>query len=1048
MSTLGLYEQLINKVIHAKLLALDKDKFYIKEDVLDRAEAAQYLSAYLSDIIRSALSSFSADDAIDKQIELSNKLIRLLRDELADETFDDDLIWVEGRILSAILSKTNASFTDFDRHLREITPLTRLTHSELFTGNNSGISFDSELRKEILSADEICFLVSFIKWTGIRIFEKELRAFTDSGRRLRVITTSYMGATDLKAVEFLASLKHTEVRVSYNTESERLHAKAYLFLRNTGFHTGYIGSSNISRSALTSGLEWNLKITTQEVKHIIDKSQKTFETYWQDKSFEPFNLATDTLKLQTALRRQRASTQADISVYFDIKPHAFQQEILDRLQAERSLHERFRNLIVAATGTGKTVVSAFDYKYYRQNNQRARLLFVAHRKEILEQAMATFRGVLRDANFGELWVEGIIPDSYEHVFASVQTLNNAIDKLPLTADYYDYVVIDEVHHIAATSYRPVLQKFSPIILLGLTATPERMDNENILTDFCNTIAAEIRLPEALNKGLLCPFQYFGLTDAVDLSDVQWRNGRYVPGELSKLYTRNDLRVGQIINQLQKYVNDLQNVRALGFCITQEHAQYMAEKFLLAGLKADYLVSSRSEGRAELRSRLRNKDINYLFVVDIFNEGVDIPEVDTLLFLRPTESLTVFLQQIGRGLRLSEGKECLTVLDFVGNARPEYSFEDKFRALVGRTTTSIQKEVENDFPHLPLGCSIVLEKKAKDYVLQNIRAATQLNRNQLIIKIRNYRHQTTLPLTLRNFSELNHIQLPLIYRRDKDSWHRLCADAGIQESFSEVNELEIVRAIRKKWLAGGSVSYFNFIERLAKQGFKVDVKRLSTIEQQFCLMLHYDIWQQAGGFADLSESIQAVGRNPVLVNEIREVISLLTDHTNVVEKLIDLPYDQPLRVYGRYTRDQILAAFNIHTFTRRSSSREGVVYSPELQTELLFVTLHKSAKDYSPTTLYNDYAVSEDQFHWQTQNRVSPNTPTGQSYIKHREQEKHILLFVREANENQYGANFGYVFLGKVNYLSHEGARPMNINWGLEEALPAYLWHDTVKMAVG
>ncbi|MFD2570098.1 DUF3427 domain-containing protein [Spirosoma soli] len=1046
MLSLGLYEQLISKVIHAKLNELDRTQFYVKNEPLDRAEAAQYLTNYLSRVIRTALSLFNSEDSIERQIDLANRIIRLLRDELADEAFEDDLVHVEGRVLAAIFAKTNASFTDLDHYLQEITPATRLSQSELFTGNNRGISLDTELRKEIRSADEICFLVSFIKWTGIRIFERELRDFTDSGRRLNIITTSYMGATDLKAVEFLASLKNTEVRISYNTDNERLHAKAYLFLRNTGFHTGYIGSSNISHSALTSGLEWNLKITTLEVSHIIDKFRKTFDTYWHNADFEPFDPVHDVPKLNIALRRQREPSQTDVSVYFDLRPFPYQQEILEHLQAERSLHGRFRNLVVAATGTGKTVLSAFDYKRFRQTSASARLLFVAHRKEILEQALTTFRGVLRDANFGELWVDGLVPDRYDHVFASVQTLNNVVSNLPMTANYYDYVVIDEVHHIAANSYRPILRKFEPMILLGLTATPERADGADILADFCNTIAAEIRLPEALNRKLLCPFQYFGLTDTVDLSGVQWRNGRYVPGELTRLYTANDTRIGQIISQLKKCLNDLHDVRALGFCVSQEHAQYMAEKFTLAGIEADYLVSGRTEDRAELRNRLRAKDINYLFVVDIFNEGVDIPEVDTLLFLRPTESLTVFLQQLGRGLRLADGKDCLTVLDFVGNARPEYRFDDKFRALVGRTKTSMLTEVERDFPHLPLGCSIVLEKKAKEYILHNIRSATQLTRGQLIAKISNFRHQTTLPLTLKNFCELNHLPLPLIYKRG--SWLRLCAEAGVRADFDTVNEAEIVRAIRLKWLSGGSVSYLSFVRRLAHQQFVVEVSSLSPLEQQFCLMLHYDVWQQAGGFASLTESIRAIGRNSALAEEIVELLNILIDRIEVVEKFIDLPYNQPLRVHGRYTRDQVLAAFGIHTFSKRSSSREGVVYSAELNTELLFVTLQKSEKDYSPTTLYNDYAVSEDQFHWQSQNRVSPNTPTGQSYIHHREQRRHILLFVREANTDEYNTTLSYVFLGRVNYLNHEGARPMNINWRLDERLPAYLWRDTLKMAVG
>jgi superfamily II DNA or RNA helicase len=426
--------------------------------------------------------------------------------------------------------------------------------------------------------------------------------------------------------------------------------------------------------------------------------------------------------------------------------------------------------LVAATGTGKTVISAFDYKRFRQSYPSAKLLFVAHRKEILTQSRATFQGILRDNNFGELWVDGIVPNNYDHVFASVLSVNNRIQDISLSPEFYDFIIIDEVHHIAASSYRPIINYFKPKILLGLTATPERMDGGDILEDFCHKIAAEIRLPEALNNKHLCPFQYFGITDSIDLNSVGWQNGKYLTSDLTKVYTANDRRVGEIIFNLNKYTKDLNDVRALGFCASIEHAGFMAMKFCEAGLKANALTSLNSHDREALRRKLINKEINYLFVVDIFNEGVDIPEIDTVLFLRPTESLTIFLQQLGRGLRLADDKDCLTVLDFVGNARPEYNFENKFRALIGKTTTTVQKEIEDNFPHLPLGCSIILEPKAKDTILKNVISATSVNRNQLIRKIINFEHQTTLPFTLKNFIGFYNLPIQNVYK--SECWSRL------------------------------------------------------------------------------------------------------------------------------------------------------------------------------------------------------------------------------------------------------------------------------------
>jgi len=1043
---LGIYEQLVNKLISNRLSLFDSQKFFIKSATIDKEEASRYLSSYLAETIKFVLNEIKDENKTLRQIELSNKIIQLLIDELPKLDLSDNIIDNEGKILEAIFSKIDSPYPDLNERLKQITPYTRLSQSELFTGNNVGISLESEIKKEILSSDEICWLVSFIKYSGIRIFKEELEEFTNSGKKLKIITTSYMGATDIKAVEFLSKLKNTEIKVSYNADHERLHAKAYLFLRNTGFNTGYIGSSNISRSALTNGLEWNLKVTSKEINHIIDKFKKTFDTYWVDKDFELYEPGKDVQKLSSALKQQKSYGYQGITTFFDLKPFPYQEEILEKLQSERVVHNRHKNLVVAATGTGKTVISSFDYKQFKEKSPRARLLFVAHRKEILEQAQHTFQHVLRNSNFGELLVDGQEPDKYEYVFASVQTLINRINQLSLSEDFFDFIIIDEVHHIAAASYRPILQKFKPKVLLGLTATPERGDGEDILKDFCNVIAAEIRLPEALNRKLLSPFQYFALSDNIDLSKISWKNGRYEINELSKLYTEDDRRISDILTNCEKYLTDVNDVMALGFCVSQDHARYMAEKFTLAGLKADYLTSESSGNREELRERLRSKKINYLFVRDIFNEGVDIPEIDTVLFLRPTESLTIFLQQLGRGLRLAPNKDCLTVLDFVGNARAEYDFEHKFRALVGKTHTSIIKEIEDEFPHLPLGCSIVLEKKAREIILKNIREAIGFNRKQLLIKIQNFKYQSTLPLTIQNFLEFQHIDIQLIYK--KDSWKQLCAEAGIIIDFNESERQEITKCI-KRLLQCNSISYLTFIKKLIKRNFIADVQ--NEEERLMLLMFHYDIWQMDGtkaGFKSIQESVLRMAENPVMIQELNEVIDYLINKIDFVEKEINLSYPFPLRIHSRYNRDQILVALRLHQFDKASSNREGVALNKQLNTEALFVTLKKSEKEYSPTTLYDDYAINEFLFHWQSQNATSPESPKGLSYINQEDQEKKILIFVREQNDDEYGFTMSYVFLGDANFIKSNGSKPMNVEWKLNEPMPAYIWKESGKLAIG
>lgn len=1043
----GIYEELVTQLVAQKIREIDRDRFYIKTSVLDKEEAATLLARHLSLTIKNALSYVRGDKPLERQIEIANKIILVLRDELKKEEFDRDLVAVEGEVLKAVFSRVDAYFSDFDLRLKEITPYTRLTHSELFTGGNVGLSLESELKKEILSSNEIDLLVSFIKFKGIIILERELREFTQRGGRLRVLTTTYMGASDYKAIHLLSKLDNTQVKISYNTGNERLHAKAYLFKRNTGFHTGYIGSSNFSRSALTDGLEWNLKVTTKEVGHIIDKFQKTFDSYWESDDFELFNDELHKERLVGALNLGRtANTTAAPGIFFELRPYPFQEEILEKLEVERKVHKRHRNLVVAATGTGKTVISAFDYKRFCAANGSARLLFLAHRKEILVQAMATFRGILRDNNFGDLWVDGMEPAGFDHVFASVQTLKNRMDDGLFSSGFFDYVVVDECHHLTANSYRGIINYFKPKVLLGLTATPERMDGGDIQEDFHQRIAAEIRLPEALNRRLLCPFQYFGISDSVDLTRVGWERGRYVASELTSVYTANDRRVGEIIAALDRYTREKKEVRALGFCVSIEHANFMAQKFSLAGLKAAVLTSANGKDREDLRQRLFRKEINYLFVVDIFNEGVDIPEIDTVLFLRPTESLTVFLQQLGRGLRLAEDKEGLTVLDFVGNSRPEYNFENKFRALVGKTATTVKKEIEDNFPHLPLGCSIVLEKKAREVILANVKAATSFSRNQLILKIKGFEHQSTLAFNLKNFLDFYNVPIQTIYRHG--GWKRLCYDAGRLASFDTLYEKEIIGGIGNKWLACRSSSYFSFVLALAQKGFNVAVSAFNEEHQAMLLMLHYDIWQKAGGFTSLEWSIRELGRNKTLVEEMVEVLELLEDGVDFKELDFVYPYPQPLKVHARYTRDQILAAFGFSTFEKKSSNREGVAFNKATNTELLFINLIKSEENFSPTTMYDDYAINETLFHWQSQNAVGPDTPRGMSYIRHREKNKRILLFVREQKKDEFGQTMGYVFVGEGELKEHYGARPMSIVWALKQSLPPYLWREAAKLRVG
>ena len=1042
----GIYEQVINAAIRGELAKIPEVCRRIAP--IDTAEASHVLTQYLSDIIRQGLDIVrESGDGLSSQIEATNSIIRMIAQLIGENDYEERSIGGKAEQLLALLREDDPILALGKKASDIVRPETSIAKSCLFTGAMHEPQMFSELKKEIQSANRMDMLVSFIKWSGLRLIIDELREFTQSGSILRIITTSYMGATDIKAIEVLNKLPNTEIKVSYDTKRTRLHAKTYAFYRDTGFSVAYVGSSNLSNAAISSGLEWNMKITAKDQPETMHKITATFDSYWNSNEFESYQ-ENDYERLKKALKAEQYIGEGQNRQFvFDIYPYPYQQAILDKLLAEREIRNSYRNLIVAATGTGKTVISAFDYRRFfrRSNSSLCRLLFVAHREEILRQSIETFRGVLKDPNFGDLHVGDSRPESLNHLFISVQTMNaqSLYEKLP--SDYYDYIVVDEFHHAAAPTYKKILDYFKPKILLGLTATPERMDGKNILDFFDGRIAAEIRLPEAIDRKLLCPFQYFGVSDTADLSELRWVRGGYDKSELGNLYTRDRIvaerRANHIIKSLDKYITDMEELRGLGFCVSVEHARFMSEWFNRNGISAISLDgSSADEDRRTAKNRLVSGDIRFIFVVDIYNEGVDIPEVNTVLFLRPTESLTIFLQQLGRGLRLAENKDCLTVLDFIGQSNKKYNFEDKFAALLSNTTHSMEYELKHGFLSVPKGCYIQLEKIAAKHILDNLRNSFSTKKG-LISRISTFEEDSGLPLTLANFVYYYHLDIRTIYV--KHSFSRLCVLAGIKKDFFEPVEEPLTKAF-SRITAIDSRRWISFLLNTLPYINNIDLSALSSAEQRMFQMFYISVWQKSIPRWDDEEfldNIHALSDSPVMLAELIAVLKYNYTQIDFIDEPVDSGFDCPLDLHCTYTRDQLFVALD---YMKPANIREGVKWMPEKQLDVLLVTLNKSDKDYSPTTMYNDYSINEMLFHWQSQSTTSVASPTGQRYIQHRKKGNHILLFVREFKSDAAGTA-PYTFLGTCNYVRHYGSKPMNITWQLDRPIPAKFMKKTNKL---
>lgn len=1033
----GLYEQIINQLFEEKLKQEDIGRYYIGKKPIDKSNVASYLSQYLNTLFRQVLMQLPDDETgVDIGVRLTNQIIKKLGRNFNLDS--NNLIDKQKEILTAVVDKTRCEYPDIAKHLEKITPVTSLSRCTLFTG--SGYRMESELQREIASADEVWMLVSFIKTSGLALLLPQLKELTNSGRRLRVVTTTYMHNSDFKAIKQLASLQNSEIKISYNSDVDRLHAKSYIFFRNSGFNTAYVGSSNLSSAAITSGLEWNLKITQIELPEIMATIKGTFESYWQSDGFETFVPGRDDERLKNALDATYVPP-IDYSVLDLIKAKDYQEEVLEQLRIERDVHHHYRNLIVAATGTGKTVIAAFDYKRFVNTHKRANFLFVAHREEILKQSIQTFRRVLGDYNFGELWYSGCVPEKYDHVFASKDILNNRLDEIQLPDDYFDYIIIDEVHHVAANSYRIIISKFKPKILIGLTATPERMDGDDITADFDGHISAEIRLDKALNNRLLSPFHYYGITDSVDLTTVRWDHGHYVASELSKIYTINDTRTGIIFNALQKYLDNYTKVKALCFCVDMKHAEYMAAKFTLAGLKAGKLTSDNAGERVRLSRMLQDGKINYLFVVDMFNEGVDIPDIDTILFLRPTESLTIFLQQLGRGLRKAPGKDYVTVLDFVGQCNGEFNYTDRFRALIGKSSMSVREELESGFPHLPFGCQITLEPKAREVIIGNIvNAIRSFSQRSLVMLAKNWHLKFTLPLNLSNFLKTYNVPLEKLYRNT--TFADICLQAGVSNRTMVHNNL-LSKAVHNKWLSTDSFSYFSFIKDLASKRFCQNVNQMKPEERKLLLMFYYDVYQAAGKVADLQTMLDQLATDEVFAEELCQIMDILKLRCKTLEQADNSGIvNFPLKLHAVYTRDQIRVALGTSTLQKQSSVREGVERNRSMNVEAMYVDIIKN-RQIGDSTNYDDHALSRNIFQWDTQNKVSPDSPTGQAYIN---SSQTMLLFVREQKNfaDDKSRTMGYVYLGRAELLSYEYkavayGRQMQIKWKMMTDMPASVY---------
>lgn len=932
------------------------------------------------------------------------------------------------------------------RHIAVPTsPETGLSAPWLFTAGKGSPSLLTELRRELTACDQVDILVSFITHSGVRKLLDILQTVTAIGAdgqprtRLRVLTTTYTGATEMLALDELAGLPGCEIRVSLDGRRTRLHAKAWLFRRRTGFGCAYVGSANLSGAALMGGLEWTVKFTERGQNDLFERASAHFETLWEDPEFQRYDPANTAhrLALGDALKREAGEGIATRTTYFDLEPKTYQQAMLDQLGNERD-HQRWRNLVVSATGTGKTVVAAFDYRRSCQNQGGwPRLLFVAHREEILKQALDTYRAVLRNHSFGELLFGGREPQSFDHVFATIDSVVSRRLIERFGAGHWYWVVVDECHRLAADRFDAFVTTIRPRILLGLTATPERSDGKPILGYFDNrpdgSPAVELRLWHALEQQLLVPFEYYACDDDTDFTQVPWQQA----GELTaidRLVTGNDVRARRVIDEWRRLSGDPARGRALVFCVSVAHARFMTDRLNRNGIKSLCVVGETDqEARQNAPGLLASGEVSALVTCDLYNEGVDLPQVDTLLLLRPTQSPVLYQQQIGRGLRLYKNKESCLILDFVGRCHEDFRFDRLLSAITGLGRGELIEAAEGGFGSLPPGCHIHLQRQSREQILCSLRKLVQQNWRRLRTELQAFAAlRGRQRVRLADFLREQAIELDDLYRSSgRSGWTNLKRDAGLLESppgeyddyygrrFGDL--LHCDDPARTDLLVG--------LAETAAQEEPGDADKRRLLQ-----MLTYQVDAQHHQKGSAQAFLMRLRSHAEYLAELGELGEVLQARSCLRQQPIPGLEDIPLCLHASYGIREILTAVGWLTAQRRTPFQTGMLALQDRKIELLFVTLDKR-EGYHEQIAYHDYAISAERFHWQSQNSAGPETTAGRRYLESPENGWRFQLFVRTAKKAPYRA------CGPVTLEQAQGAKPMSIHWRLQVPLPIHLFQE-------
>ena len=925
-----------------------------------------------------------------------------------------------------------------------------------------------------------------------------------------IITSVYLNITDSKALRKLLSYKNIKVKI-YNNSSESFHTKAYLFEKEK-YHSVVIGSSNISQSALYSAEEWNVKLTDSSFFNIYGKSLNQFEKLWH--SNEAIELTQDFIdeyeKYKKSVNAQNTFDyrKTKIEQENEFVPNSMQKRVLQKLKETR-INGNKKGLVISATGTGKTYLAAMDIKQFFEINSNTenklfkindkksktsniKFLFIAHREELLENAINVFSKILKiDKNeFGRIY-GGLKEIDKSIIFSSIQSLRNCYNEFK--PSFFDYVIVDEFHHSMSDSYLKTLSYFNPKFLLGLTATPKRMDGKDILSLCDYNVVDEIGIKEALEEDLIVPFHYFGVNDyTINYDNIPYKNGKYNEKILLENLLLNT-RTDYIVEKINKFSFDGDELSAVAFCQNIEHAFFMKEEFSKKGYKSAVITANTSSNeRSEILEKFKNKKIEILCVVDILNEGIDIPTINLLLFLRPTMSSTIFIQQIGRGLRKAKNKDFVTIIDFIGNHKKDYLLINYFSSEVDNKDTLFTKkekiinEIKNQFSNIPKSCYVELDRICQNRIIEKIEKINFSSKNILKEMYLDYKAEigkseneilkvSDFDTNIELFQELS-LKLGSFYNAQLQF-----EDSEIKQnkiSLLNSEEIEFLAYLEKKLTIVEPFTYL-IVKYLINNDFinleiivdeyknyfniKDNFQKEYVINRIFTELVEDEILEKnsKNRLFKISKKYNKIFENKKENNDEINLKLIDLDNSqntnyNFKNRLEDLLYlglsefkknnnlsifnENILIPYKKYKRIELQILLD--SKVPKGSWRAG--YANTDKDICLFATIDKT-HILQENLKYDNSLFADDIIQWISQPKTAHTSSVGKMFINHKKLGYNVHIFIRKFAFMDGNKTNPFIYLGKADYYKSSGDKPMRILWKLEEKIPQELIYELYNL---